>query len=199
MTPVIQFDSILNRSTQTSNYYSPRQFSLNKNGQQPNNYQSPYCKPLNVNTNIVNKENKSPLVLSSNINAQKQQQQQKITPSKNEIFDAAQRIITKRQESIKNGPIEIRAIKNNRDSSDRENLTTNSNNNLASSLVKNMKSKFEDPNEARKSVSNVTLQPLNPKSIIKKFEMLSQQPVHQQQQQQTNINPFLNVLQQNKR
>ncbi len=149
----MNFDSFNKQAV--NNYYSPRQFRHQN--------QSSYCKPLNNINNILaynqthhtqnllvgNKENQqsaTSLTSASNLN------KAKTTPTinSNEIIDTAQRILSKRQ--------------NNMDAGQNENSN--------SSLVKNMKSKFEDPSAAKNCTSNVTIQ-LTPKSIIKKFELMT--------------------------
>jgi hypothetical protein len=160
MAPVMSFD-LLNKQA-VNNYYSPRQFRHQNN-------QSSYSKPLNnINNilaynqthhstqNLLNKENQksatiTPLTSSSNINNKTQTATTTPTIVNTEIIDAAQRILAKRQ--------------NNAESSANEN-------NSAWSLVKNMKSKFEDPSATKNCTSNVTIQ-LTPKSIIKKFEQIT--------------------------
>jgi hypothetical protein len=157
----MSFDTLGKQQSSSSNYYSPRQFR-----QQPS--QSSYSKPLNNINNILaynqthhpsgnlftNKENPSTSSLAP------QAEKTSVSPTKttptvaaNEIIDAAQRILAKRQNNA-----EIAAA-------------------AANTSVKSMKSKFEDPNAAKNCTSNVTIH-LTPKSIIKKFEQMTRDNSH---------------------
>ena len=181
LTPVMQFGSTPPNHTTGYCYYSPRQFanSNNRHSQQQQQ-QGNYSKPLNSINNIMmaNKESSCSVVVTNPSPLKGKANQPSLNyqttgvakrsapiavvaapPSTNEIAEAAQRMQAKRQTS--------RA-----ELAEAHNLPANyePQPGSASSLVKTMRSKFEDP--STRSTSNIQIH-LAPKTIIKKFEMLS--------------------------
>ncbi len=164
---------------------APPYLQLSDNKSTPQNYSSPKFRVRSpspfrstgatINSNMNNKENKSPYLPSyqtvtstssilnknsSNNNLPCGKQQQFATPSNTEIVNVAQRFLSKRNSNSQPSESTVSA-------SNTDNLTH------SESLVKSMKSRFENSKLGKNENNDVQdSSHMTPKLIIKKFEQM---------------------------